>query len=245
MTAGGLYNYTPTLLFSEPLGNPNGTPGIRASGYCVMSGGAISSVTVVNAGAGYTSAPTITIVPDPRETATQGGVLTVNATLANAGVVTAIVCTDPGASALTTAPTLTVATNANSGTQASATALMNWVVTGYSVTGAGSSLGTSANVIITTMQNPSAASASGVVDPQLGSAIAFSREARLLGYTNSTGGIIASNTSLTTIDAGWGFQTTPSLLVQTPFYTLGTNSPTLTATVGAIVDTSQLQRIGV
>jgi len=69
VTTGGSYNYIPNLIFSQP---PAG--GVQATGYAVIAAGAISSVTVTNRGAGYVTAPTITIVQDPRDTAAGGGV---------------------------------------------------------------------------------------------------------------------------------------------------------------------------
>lgn len=239
VTAAGVYNYVPTITFSAP---PAG--GVRASGIAVLSGATIGSVTVVDAGAGYTTAPTITITPDPRETGTGGGVLTVNATLANSGAITAIVCTDPGTAPQTSAPTLTIA--GGGGSSGAATALMNWVVTGFTVTTKGSSFGNSAQLIITS-GNPLSTATSAVTDPDLDTGIAASRMARLLGFTNSTGNIIASNTSLITIDSGWGFQQVPSLFVQVDY--AATTGPTsvglVAATVGGITDQWSVQRVGV
>ena len=239
VTTAGAYSYPPVLVFSDP---PAG--GVRASAIPVMSGTAISSVTVINAGAGYTTAPTITIVADPRETLAQGGVLTVNATLANSGVVTAVICIDPGTTTATSVPTLTFAGGTTS-TVASATALMNFVVNGFTVTTTGSSLGTSLPVLIESLSPfASATVAATSVDPQLDVGMHFNRAARLLGFSNSSGGLIASNTSLTTMDAGWGFQAVPSLIaIPTFLATTGAISPSIVAVVGPINDTVTLQRL--
>ena len=71
VTAGGAgYVIPPTLSFSNP---PAG--GLAATGYAVMTAGAISSVVVTNQGAGYTSAPTITVNPVQNDPGT-GAVLT-------------------------------------------------------------------------------------------------------------------------------------------------------------------------
>ena len=240
VTTAGSYIYPPTLIFSDP---PAG--GIRASATVSISGGGLGTVTVVNAGAGYTTAPTVTIVPDARETGTQGGVLTVNATLANVGVVTAVICTDPGTSTSTSVPTLTFSGGTTS-TAASATAIMNFVVNGFTVTSVGSSLGTSLPLLIQSLgYQTTAAAAATSVDPQLDVGVHFSRAARLLGFSNSTGGLIASNTSLTTIDAGWGFQQAPSLIVTPTFLGTTAISPSIVAVVGPIVDTVTIQRLSV
>ena len=239
VTTAGAYSYPPVLVFSDP---PSG--GVRASAIPVMSGTAISSVTVINAGAGYVTAPTITIVADPRETLAQGGVLTVNATLANSGVVTAVICIDPGTTTATSVPTLTFAGGTTS-TAASATAIMNFVVNGFTVTSVGSSLGTSLPVLVESLGYKTTATVAATsVDPQLDVNMHFNRAARLMGFTNSTGGLIASNTSLTSIDAGWGFQQAPSLIVIPTFIGgTGTISPSIVAVVGPINDTVTLQRL--
>ena len=59
VTAGGAgYVIPPVLTFSQPaLG------GLPATGYAVLTAGAVSSVVVTNQGAGYASAPTITVTP--------------------------------------------------------------------------------------------------------------------------------------------------------------------------------------
>ncbi len=237
VTTAGVYNYIPTLKFSDP---PAG--GIRPSAIAVLGAGGISSVTVVNAGAGYAVAPTITIVPDPRETGTQGGVLTVNATLANVGVVTAVICTDPGTSTSTSVPTLTF-TGGTTSTAASATALMNFTVTGFTVVSQGSSFGTSVPFLVESFGPVIPAAAATSVDPQLDAQLNFQRTARLMGFTNSSGNVIASATSLTTLDAGWGFYSTPSLVVISPF--IPTVAASLTAIVGATTDTSTTQKLKV
>lgn len=241
VTTAGSYSYIPTLTFSAP---PAG--GVRASGYAVLSNSTISSVTVTNAGAGYTSAPTITITQDPRDTGTGGGVLTVNSTLTNSQRVTAVICTDPGTAAQTSTPTLTFSGGAGGG--AAATVLMNYTVTGFTVTNKGSSLGTSSDFLVTSGQWQTTTTSSGsVVDPQFDVNVASFRQAWLRGYTNSTGNAIASNTSLTTIDAGWGFQRAPSLYVIPNFDTAvvgGFVATTLAATVGGTNDTWFIQLTG-
>lgn len=103
ITAGGAnYLYPPTLLIDPP---PPG--GVQASAIvATITAGAIAAVTVINAGAGYTSAPAVTIVNDPRDTTGRGGVLTVNPTLALTGQIVALTSADPGAG-MTSVPAIT------------------------------------------------------------------------------------------------------------------------------------------
>lgn len=239
VTTAGLYNYIPTLTCSDP---PAG--GVRASATVSLSGGGLGTVTVVNAGAGYAAVPTWTINQDPRDAAAGGGVLT--STLVNSGVVTAVVCVDPGTATATSVPTLTFAGGlATSGaTAASATAIMNFTVTGWTVTSVGSSLGTSLPLLIETEQYLcTTASAATSLNPMLDKNIAWSRAARLQGFTNSTGGVIASATSLSTMDCGWGFQQTPSLITMANFAGTGAIQAVLVAVVGPTTDTVFIQKL--
>ena len=57
-TGGSGYVMPPILSFSPP---PAG--GLRATGYAVLTAGAVSSVVITNQGAGYTSAPSVTVTP--------------------------------------------------------------------------------------------------------------------------------------------------------------------------------------
>ena len=118
-TAGTLYTFPPTLTIANP---PAG--GWPATATCTISAGAINAVTVTNQGAGYTTAPLVTITRHPLDVTGSGGVLTVNATLAGSGTVTGISIVQGGAG-MTTVPTFTfspVSTTA-------ATAIMCWTVT--------------------------------------------------------------------------------------------------------------------
>lgn len=238
VTTAGSYNYVPTIVFSAPT-----QPGIRASGVVVISGGAISSVTVTNAGAGYVTAPTITIIADPRETGTQGGKLTVNATLANSGAITAVICTDPGTAALTSLPTLSF--SGGGGTGAAATVLMNWTVTGFTVGTAGAVYGNAQPFLVQSGSGIATdATAGGFVNPLIGKGIAQSRQA-IIGGTSTSGGAVTA-TGLVVVDGGWGFQRVPDLYVfPSGTAALPTTIAIVTATVGATTDTSLVQPLRV
>ena len=236
-TTAGKYNYKPTLVFSAP---PQG--GVRATAVATLTGGGLDVGVVTNAGAGYTTAPTITIVPDPRETGTQGGVLTVNATLANSGSITAVICTDPGTTAQTSTPTLTF--SGGGGSAAAATVLMNYTVTGFTVGTAGAVYGNAQPFLVMSGSGVSTASlASGIVDPILDTGISISRQA-IIGGTSTAGGAVTA-TGIVIVDGGWGFQRIPDLYVfPSGTGALPTTTAIVTATVGATTDTCFVQRIG-
>jgi hypothetical protein len=112
-----------------------------------MSGGAITAVAVQRQGAGYLSPPPITVLKDPRDTTGQGASLVTS--LVGAGQVTSILCVDSGYTLIAsgTVPTLTFAGGGGSG--AAATAMMEWIVTGFSVTSGGAGyVGTNAIVFV-------------------------------------------------------------------------------------------------
>lgn len=231
-TAGTLYLFAPILVIDAP---PPG--GIQATATCTISAGAINAVTVTNQGAGYTVAPTVTIVNDPRDTTGSGGVLTVNATLAGSGTLTAMYPSAPG-TVLTAVPTFTFAPASTT----AATAIMNFTVTAYALATAGS--GGAGHVgtpqIISTGLIVAGTRAANTAGPINDTQLTFPRPARI-STVLSAGAIIA--TGQVVEDPGFGIQVAPTAIVQeSPNSTL-TAAATLTLTVGGTTDTSWLQRI--
>lgn len=234
-TAGAGYNYAPRLLVAPP---PVG--GVQATAYCTISAGAINAVTVVNQGAGYTSAPVITVLPDPRDaTASTPGpttpaVLTVNSTLAGAGTVTAVLCTDPG-TALTAVPTL--AFSGGGGSAAAATTVMAFALTGFTVAVNGAGYGNAQPMLITSGGGIVAGSAGAVVNPSIGPGMFAPRQANV-SAVSTAGGIIQTSGAVVN-DAGL-FQAVPLLFVTAGGTGLATTTAGATATVGGVVDTTYI-----
>lgn len=231
VTAGGSnYLYAPRLVIAAP---PTG--GVQATATCTISAGAVNAVTVTNQGAGYTIAPLITVQNDPRDTTGNGAVLTVNATLAGSGTLTAMFPTNPG-TVLTAVPTFTF----SPASTIAATAIMNFTVTGYTVTTAGVAYGTSLPFIVTSTNHIVAGTrASNTAGPISDTGITFPRPARLAG--TSTAGGATTATGIVIEDAGFGIQTVPAA-INTP-----SNLPTTwgvgTFTVGGTTDTSYIQPV--
>ena len=149
--AGTGYTYPPIVDFSAPA---PGT-GIQATGYATLSGSTVASIVVVDQGAGYVTAPTITIVPDPREGVngvSQGYNATAVATLTGSGTITGVVCLDHG-TALTAVPTLSFSSGS-----AAATAIMCWSITAFAAGTPGAGL-SGANAEITALDIPSTTAA--------------------------------------------------------------------------------------
>lgn len=139
---GSNYVYAPIVSFAAP---PAG--GVQASGFATLASGAVSSITVTNQGAGYTSPPIIFMVNDPRDTAGGGAMAT--CTLTGAGTIGAVLVTDFG-SPVSVVPTITFA--GGGGTAGAATAVMELVMSAYTITSGGS--GYVGNVLVTGLSTP-------------------------------------------------------------------------------------------
>ena len=102
VTAGSGYLLPPLVTFSNP---PAG--GLVATGYATLSSGTVSSITITNQGAGYASAPTITLTPVNGDPGTGATATTVLDTTTNTGKLVAVTMANWG-SAYTAVPTITV-----------------------------------------------------------------------------------------------------------------------------------------
>lgn len=117
VTAGGSgYTKVPALLVQNP---PTG--GLPMTCVAVLTSGAISSVTVVNQGAGYVTAPQIQILNGTGDTTGAGAVLTTTLDSTNQGKITALTLAT-SAGSLTAVPSITFG-GATAGSPA-ATAIM-------------------------------------------------------------------------------------------------------------------------
>lgn len=236
ITAGGTgYLFPPILVFGAP---PPG--GIQATGTCTLSAGAINAVTVTNQGAGYTSAPIIRVINDSRDTAGAGGVLTVPATLVGSGALTALYPTNPG-NAVTAVPTFTFA---GGNGQFNAIAVMNFVVTGFTIASgsSGAGYGNALPFMVVTSGGVLAAGirATSVAGPIADISLTQPRPAQITGTSTAGGKIVASANGPVITDAGFGFQLVPSGIVVTG---LATTAAVPVMTVGGITDVSWLQPV--
>lgn len=234
-TAGVGYNFTPQLVVSAP---PAG--GVQASAICTISAGAINAVTVINQGAGYAVAPTITVVPDAREAAaatpgpTTSAVLT--AALTGSGTITALLCTDHG-TPVTAVPTLTI--SGGGGASGAATAVMCFTVTGFTVGTAGAVYGNAQPFGILTTGGIVPGAVGAVINPQFDKSLLLPRQANISGTSTSGGAVTATGAVIN--DAGL-FQAVPTgLVIASGTGALPTTTAIVTLTVGGITDTSFIQ----
>ena len=228
--AGTAYTYPPQVIFSAPA---PGT-GIQATGFATLSGGTVSGVTVVDQGAGYTVAPTITFVNDPREGVngvSAGYNAAAIATLTGSGTITGVVCLDHGQGTLTSVPTL-----AFSSGSAAATAIMCWSITAFAVGTAGAGL-SATNFQLSALDIPST-TAAAYLNPstQYGTAaynwgLVRQRAANIIGTV--TAGAITTTTPRY-VDGG--IYTTAPVAVVNANASIVTTAPVATLTMGGLND---------
>jgi len=233
VTAGGT-NYTraPLLVFNPPVGQGS-QPYVLPTGYCTLSSGAVNAVTVVNAGSGLVSAPTITVIPQPGDTTGGGAVLTVNSTLTNSGQVTWMAPSYNG-TALTSTPTFTF-TGTGTGSVA-VTAIMNYTVTGATPTTVGVAYTSGITFSQVLGGNPVPGTvATGITDPYFDTGLLQTRPAQLTITTTAT---TLSGATISVLDAGYGFPTTPPLMY--PLYQGVSTQGVVTPTVGGQTDTFKI-----
>ena len=129
---GASYTRPPTIMFTPPP-NQGQQPYILPTAVCTLSGGAISSVTVTNQGAGLLSLPGIVVIPQPGDTTGGGAVLgwtSANSGQIGSGQLTALYVANPGTAPVTAVPTLTFSPASTT----AATVIMNFTVTGFTQT---------------------------------------------------------------------------------------------------------------
>jgi hypothetical protein len=236
-SGGTNYLLPPTVVIAAP---PLG--GVQATATATISAGAVTAVTITNQGAGYTSAPAITFLPNPVDlnnpvynsaTTTPITTATATATVTGSGTIAAVLCTGPG-TPQTSLPTLTFA--GGGGASAAATAVGNFVTTGYTVTTGGT--GFTAGTLVTTSGGLTAATPTHT-NPQIEQGLTDVRPAWIQAALNS-GAITATGQIIT--NNGYGFQAVPSA-VAISANGLPTGGATLVMSVGGITDTSYIQPI--
>jgi hypothetical protein len=175
---GANYVYPPIVLIQAP-----GFPGIPAAGYSTLNAsGGVASVTMNDVGAGYTTVPFITFWNDPRDTT--GGNAAGVAVLAGLGTVTGLLCTNHGSPITSgTVPTLTF--SGGGGASAAAVAIMDWAVTSYAVTGAGS--GYAGALEISTIGTGIPTTATAYTNPNTQASFLRTNPPQIVGALSGTG----------------------------------------------------------
>ena len=228
---GQSYTYPPTVQFAAP---PPG--GVQATGYAVLTSGAVSSIVVTDQGAGYPSAPSIALINDPREvspppgsTATTGYGASAVATLTGANTVTAVLVVDSG-NPVTSIPSITF--SGGGGSSAAATAIMCWAITAYTVTTSGT--GYTGTIEVTGLGG-FPATAAAYTNPTTQSNLVRTRRASILAALATTFANITA-TGQTVYDGGIYTGVPTPLIVGGPV----TTNAGLGFTVGGVNDAYRL-----
>jgi hypothetical protein len=235
-TASSGYTQAPQVIVVPPA-NQGAQPYIPATVKAVLTGGAISSLTVINQGAGYVAAPTLQIVNAPGDTTGALNTTTFTLTLVNTNQLAAVTVAFPGNQTYTSAPTITM-----SGTQtitsAAATAICNLVVTAVAANAAGAGYGTSIPWIpVWSGGGVTATQAATATNPAIQTQLINPPLAPLFTVTTSAGGVPAAPAAISF--NGYGYATTPVLkaLQGAGNSTYQTTDATWTVTMGGIDDT--------
>jgi hypothetical protein len=213
-TGGANYVYPPIVFIQAP-----SNPGVQATGVATISAGAVTGVTITNQGGGYLTTPSLIFINDPRDTT--GGGATGVLSLTGQGTINAVVCTDHG-NPLTAVPTLTF--TGGGGTGAAATVIMDFALTGYTVTTAGAAL--AAPVQLFGIPAVTAGSAA-YTNPQISTGLVNQRQGSIIGAI--TGGALTATGAV--VGDGGAYETVPSLIVLQSG--VATTAPAATATVGS------------
>lgn len=226
---GSAYVYPPAVIIDAP---PAG--GIQATATSAISAGAVTTVTVINQGAGYTGVPNVRFVNDIRDTAGSGA----NGTVVTTGTqtVVGVLCTDHGNPITSgTIPTLTF--TGGGGTSAAATVLMNWGITTYAASTPGAGYGTSATVWATAVGPTPPVGAAGYAGPDTGNLLVRQRNANLWIPTGTGGGL---TTAGGIIDGGV-YLGIPTAVVTAANGIAPTTAAVLALTMGGFTDTALIQ----
>jgi hypothetical protein len=237
MSAGGKgYTMAPLVLVPAP---PN--PGIQATAYATISAGTVASISFTNFGAGYTTNPTLVIVPNPTDPGpvTSAAVAVATIVAASAALITGALCTNPG-TPLTNLTGLTLTAAGGAGAGASIVPVILQTVTANSIAGVGIGFGSAAAPPLVTSVGGWPTATSSITNP-LAELTGFVPRPFMAGTTSNAAGSISA---LTVIDGGL-FAGTPTAVVipgaggQGP--TSASVAPSITFTMGSTTDDIMVQ----
>jgi hypothetical protein len=234
-SVGGGYGIAPLMLIPAPPGpsnNANGVGGVAASGYASINSGTVilTGVTFTNQGAGYPAAPAnFALLPTPTDPNLSTGITlaTVAFSLTNSGLLTAVLCTNPGAPITPGNITLAVA---GAGVTGTVSAIVMQTITAATVAGAGIGYGAN-NPVITYGGVPSQGTITGSPDKLY--LAWFPRQANI-SITNGTAGAVG------TIYDGGLFLATPNATVAPTTGAAGTIA-TVSLVMGSVPDIAVIQ----
>jgi len=243
--AGAGYGVPPQLFIAPPppaANNANGVGGIPATGYCVISSGTVSAITLTNQGAGYQSAPVGVIVPSPFDPNLSTGITAASVvfSLTGSGSITGVLCTNNGSSLVPANLTLTPS---GAGTNATLSPVFLQTITAVSTSGTGTGWGTVSALCTSVGGAPSLGSLT--LNPDY-VGIGFNIRPLQSTLTITNLGTIAAQVG--TIQDGGLFESKPTPIVCPAMWAGGPAAgagsvvgPTVTFSVGGVIDIAVVQ----
>ena len=235
LTANGAgYGVAPIVAIPPPppaSANSNGVGGIQASAIAIISSGTVSSISMINQGAGYPSAPTAVIIPSPFDPNLSTGITaaTVTFTLGSSGVILGALCTNNGSPLANGSLGSVTLSIGGAGSSGSLTANVMQTVVSGSVSGTGTGFGTA--IQISTYGGTPVA---GIGNYPSAEGIAFLPRDAQISAPSVTAGAVAA------IYDGGLFEAAPTFLATG---TLGGSvAPTLAMVMGSTYDIAKIQQ---
>jgi hypothetical protein len=152
-TKGAGYGVPPIIMIPPPppaQANANGVGGIPAQAIAVLgSGGSISSVSIINPGAGYPSAPTAVVIPSPFDPNLATGITNASVafSLTSAGVIMGALVTNNGSPLNNGSLASVTLSVGGAGASGSLTANVMQTVVSGTISGTGTGFGTLIDVV--------------------------------------------------------------------------------------------------
>lgn len=235
VNGGSNYLYPPIVIFDAPPSYAStGIPGFMATGYATLTNGVVTAVTLTDQGAGYTSTPNVWFINDPRDTTGSGA--SAQAVVGGAGQLTGVVCLDHGNVVTgTSLPTLTI--SGGGGLNGAATVIMDWAITGVTVSGGGS--GFPASSLVEVRGFPTTITGAAWTNPAMETSLLIGTRSSILLPTTAgnaltaTGAVFTAGGSYPSAVTAWGLVTS----------TLIGSSPTVTFSMGGEADTVFLSQV--
>jgi hypothetical protein len=214
------------------------TPGVQATATCTINSlGSITTFTMINNGAGYTSAPAVVIVPQSTDVnglvnaATVITPATALAQLSFAQTVTAVLLLNEGTTIPPSSQPPALTFSGGGGSATTATAVMAWTLTGVTITTPGSGYATP--IEFTTTGGFITSGAASCVNPAVSTSLLVPRAAHITATTGTNAGAASGGTI---IDGGL-FPAAPSVFVVQGPAGGGTVNAVVTPVLGGTTDT--------
>lgn len=231
-TKGAGYGVPPLIMIPPPppaQSNSNGVGGIQATAFAVLgSGGSISSISIVNPGAGYPTAPPVVVVPSPFDPNLAVGITAASVlfSLTSAGVILGALVTNNGSPLNNGSLASVTLSIGGAGTSGSLTANVMQTVVSGTLSSAGTGFGTGGVGFITSGGGPIAGT---ITNGPMANSLAFEPRPANIAVTAASLSLAAP----ATIYDGGLFESAPTFSALT--VGVGGAPPTTIAAITAVM----------